>query len=50
MTLLNTDAHSPSDFLTIEQAFEIARAAGLHKKEADRVISKNPLTLIDRIF
>lgn len=40
--LVNTDAHSPSDFLTKEKAFKIAKGAGLREEKAREVIEENP--------
>ncbi len=47
--ILNTDAHSPSDFISQQFAFEVARGAGLSEEEALKVISKNPLKLLEKI-
>jgi putative hydrolase len=47
--LVNTDLHSPDDFITQQQAFHVALGAGLTEDEAKKAIKDNPLTLLDRI-
>jgi histidinol phosphatase-like PHP family hydrolase len=47
--LLNSDAHSPSDFLTDSQAMNIALGAGLSEAEAKKVLQDNPRKLLKRI-
>ncbi|MFA4966921.1 MAG: histidinol phosphate phosphatase domain-containing protein [Candidatus Margulisiibacteriota bacterium] len=47
--LINTDSHSENDLLTYEQAFEVAREAGLTEAEAKTALTDNPLELIRRI-
>ena len=47
--LVNTDSHSENDLLTYEQAFEIAKEAGLSDAEAKTALVDNPQELIRRI-
>jgi histidinol phosphatase-like PHP family hydrolase len=47
--ILNTDTHSPADFINQEFAFKVAMAAGLTKEEAYNVVEKNPLLLMERL-
>jgi len=47
--LLNTDAHSPSELLTLEAAIDVARGAGLDKKVAEKVVAENPRELLRRL-
>lgn len=47
--LINTDSHSETDLLTYEQAFEVAREAGLTDAEAKTTLTDNPQELIKRI-
>jgi histidinol phosphatase-like PHP family hydrolase len=47
--LLNTDAHSPNELLTLEEAIDVARGAGLDKKVAEKVVVKNPRELLKRL-
>ncbi len=47
--LVNTDSHSPSDFITQEFAYKVALAAGLSEEKAYEVVVKNPLELLNRI-
>lgn len=47
--LVNTDAHSPEELLTLEAALMVARCAGLDESEAKGVVLKNPKALLRRI-
>ena len=47
--LLNTDAHSPNELLTLEAAIDVARGAGLDKKVAEKVVVENPRELLRRL-
>lgn len=47
--LLNSDAHSPDDLISMHQAESIARGSGLSESEADMALYKNPKKLLDRI-
>ena len=47
--LVNTDSHSENDLLTYEQAFEVAKEAGLSDAEAKAALEDNPQELIKRI-
>ncbi len=47
--LVNTDSHSPEDFLTQRQAYSIAKLAGLTDEEAMRAIVNNPKELLSRV-
>ena len=46
--VLNTDAHSPEDLVTPEQAKKIARGAGLNEEEIVE-LSKNARELVERV-
>jgi histidinol phosphatase-like PHP family hydrolase len=47
--LLNTDAHSPNELLTLEAAIDVAMGAGLDKKVAEKVVVGNPRELLRRL-
>ena len=47
--LLNSDLHSPDDFLTEELATKILAGAGLDHEEVGRVMDENPRELLKRI-
>jgi len=47
--LMNTDAHSPNELLTLEAAIDVASGAGLDKKVAENVVVKNPVGLLKRL-
>ena len=47
--LLNTDAHSPNELLTLEAAIDVAMGAGLDKKVAEKVVVENPRELLKRL-
>jgi len=47
--LVNTDAHSPNELLTLEAAIDVARGAGLDKKVAEKVVVENPRELLRRL-
>lgn len=47
--LVNTDTHSPSDFIDQEFAYKVAMAAGLSEEEAYEVVVNNPLEIMKRI-
>ncbi len=47
--LVNTDAHSPGELLTLEAALNVAKGAGLNKKEAERAVGENPGELLKRL-
>jgi histidinol phosphatase-like PHP family hydrolase len=47
--LVNTDAHSHTEFINQEQAFKIAKNAGLTDLEALKAVKDNPQELILRI-
>ncbi len=46
--LLNSDAHCPSDFITMTQAKNIARGCGLSDAETETVLIKNPRQFLKR--
>lgn len=48
--IVSTDAHGPEDLVTKERAIDVARGAGLDKKDADRVVSDNSRKLLERII
>ncbi len=47
--LLNSDAHTPDDLISMRQAENIARGAGLSEAEVKRLLVKNPKKLRARI-
>jgi histidinol phosphatase-like PHP family hydrolase len=47
--LLNSDAHSPSDFITAAKAMDIVRGCGLSEAEAETVLIENPRSLLERV-
>ncbi|WP_407421637.1 histidinol phosphate phosphatase domain-containing protein [Methanobrevibacter sp.] len=44
--LVDTDTHAPSDLITFEKSYEIARGAGLSDEEAMKAIVDNPRELL----
>jgi len=48
--VLNTDLHEPTEFISQEQAFQIALGSGLNESEALEVIKKNPENLVKRLI
>lgn len=48
--ILNTDTHSPSDFITQSFAYQVAMAAGLTPEQAFEIIESNPKDLIKRFL
>jgi putative hydrolase len=47
--LVDSDGHVPGGLLSAEMARTIARGAGLTDEEATRVLTENPLVLIERL-
>ncbi len=47
--LVNTDAHSPGELLTLKAAIDVARGAGLDEKTAEKVVVENPRLLLKRL-
>jgi len=47
--VLNTDLHEPTEFISQEQAFQIALGSGLNESEALKVIKENPENLVKRL-
>ena len=47
--LVDTDCHNETDLITQEQAFNIARDAGLSDQEAVKAVVDNPRELLNRI-
>lgn len=47
--IVNTDAHSPSDFISQEFAFKVAKASGLDDEEAYKAVVSNAEELLDKI-
>ncbi len=45
--LVNTDAHSPEDIITQDEARAIAIGAGLDEDQCDIVLEENPRTLLE---
>ncbi|BDU49996.1 histidinol phosphate phosphatase domain-containing protein [Haliovirga abyssi] len=48
--LVDTDAHSPDDFISQEFAYKVALASGLNSEQAYKVVSLNPLNFIKKIL
>lgn len=46
--LVDTDAHAPSDLLTLDAARRVALGAGLSPEEADAALHTNPSALVQR--
>ncbi len=46
--VVNTDLHSPDDFISQTEALEIALAAGLDRKQAIQTVRENPIELSSR--
>lgn len=47
--LVNSDAHTPEDFITQEFAYKVALSAGLTQEQAYEVVEKNPALLKEKI-
>lgn len=47
--IVDTDSHVDTDLMTQEQAYVLAKEAGLNDEEALTAVSRNPLELIARI-
>jgi histidinol phosphatase-like PHP family hydrolase len=47
--LVNTDAHSPEDLITGEEALQVAMGSGLSRKNSEIITSVNPRSLLDNI-
>jgi len=47
--LVNTDAHNEHDFITQEEAYQVAIDAGLSDDEAVKVVRDNPRELLSRL-
>jgi histidinol phosphatase-like PHP family hydrolase len=47
--VLNTDAHAPDDIITKEEAWGVARGAGLSEKNSEMVVSVNPGAILRSI-
>ncbi len=47
--LVNSDGHLPSGLLSAEMARRIARGAGLTEEQAGRVLTENPVRLLERL-
>ncbi|GBE18575.1 MAG TPA: histidinol phosphate phosphatase domain-containing protein [Euryarchaeota archaeon] len=47
--LLNSDAHSPGDFITADQALRVALGCGLSEAEAEAVLVENPRQLLKQV-
>ena len=47
--LVNTDAHSPDELLTLEAALTVAMGAGLDENTAKEAVVKNPRSLLKRL-
>lgn len=47
--LVNTDAHGPSDYITQEEALELAIGSGLNEEEAKKTVIDNPIGLLARL-
>ncbi|HEX9908573.1 MAG TPA: histidinol phosphate phosphatase domain-containing protein [Thermoplasmata archaeon] len=49
LLLVNTDAHSPGDLSTMEQANTVARGSGLRPEEVRAALVENPEALLKRL-
>jgi len=47
--LVNTDLHSPSDFITQEIAYKVALGAGLKENKALQIVRDNPQNLLRKL-
>ncbi len=47
--LINTDAHSPEDIITQEEARAIGIGAGISENRIDKILEQNPKSLIEEI-
>jgi len=47
--LVNTDAHSPDELLTLEAALDVAKGAGLDEKAAEKAVIQNPKKMLGRL-
>jgi len=47
--LVNTDAHTPQDLITQEEALNVARAAGLSESQALHTVVKNPVEFLKKV-
>jgi len=47
--VVNTDAHSPRELLTLDAALTVARCAGLDEDAAKEAVLKNPRSLLKRL-
>lgn len=45
--LVNTDAHSPEDLITQEEAGKIAMGSGVREKDLEEVLEKNPKSFLE---
>ncbi|MDI6819916.1 MAG: histidinol phosphate phosphatase domain-containing protein [Candidatus Hodarchaeaceae archaeon] len=45
--LVNTDAHTPDELLTLEEALRVARGAGLSEGDAQMAVVENPKLLLE---
>lgn len=47
--LIDSDAHSPDDILTVEMATRVGLGAGLDERELEAAMLQNPAALLDRL-
>lgn len=47
--IVNTDSHSPSDFINQEFAYKVAMAAGMTEQEAYEAVVNNPIKIMKKI-
>lgn len=47
--LVNTDAHSPGELLTLEEAKMVAEGAGLEESEVEEAVGINPRLLLEEL-
>ena len=47
--IVNTDAHSPSDFISQEFAYNVALASGVSENYALEIVKNNPIKLLKRL-
>lgn len=48
--IFNTDAHSPEDLITRENALKVALGAGLEEKQAREIVESKPLNLVEKLI
>ena len=49
LTILDSDAHSPEDLLTVEHAINVALGAGLEPENVSTLLNNNPAVLLSKL-